>query len=134
MSHRSYVVAVLITLVLSAAVNGQMRRQAPPGMPDYDVAREKTVKGSIVRTYLGPLNELFIVEISVDGGALHLFLGPNEVIAKQTFTFTPGAPIEAIGMPGFKVNGGPALLTRQVTSGKQTLTLRDANGKPLNVP
>jgi hypothetical protein len=45
-------------------------------------------------------------------------------------TFTAGAAIQAIGVPGFKVNGGPAMLIRQITSAGRTLTLRDAAGKP----
>ena len=136
--YKYFSLTLLTTLSVSSAALGgsavpqeQMRRQAPGRtMAEYDPSQEKTVRGAIVRTYMGPLNDLFIVEITVDGSALHLFLGPAEAVAKHKFAFTPGAPIEAIGMPGFKVNGGPAMLTRQVKSGKQTLTLRDASGKP----
>jgi hypothetical protein len=47
------------------------------------------------------------------------------------FVFDKGAVIEAIGMPGFKINGLPALLTRRLTSGKLTLRLRDESGRPV---
>lgn len=130
MIHRLYAATMALAFLLAIDLHAQMRREAP-GLAEYNPSRETTVAGTIVRTYIGPLNDLFIVEITVGEKPLHLFLGPPDAIKKLKFAFTPGAAIEAIGMPGFKVNGGPALLTRQVKSGKQTLTLRDATGKPV---
>jgi len=74
---------------------------------------QTTVGVTIVRTYEGPYGELLIVETSVANRALQLFLAPPAVMKKQGFVFDKGAVTEAIGMPGFKVNGLPALLTRR---------------------
>jgi hypothetical protein len=124
-------VSVLVLVIaVSAGLAGQMRRQAPAGGPEYDPARETTVSGTIVRSYVGPLEQFTIVEITREGQPLHLFLAPPEVMKKQAMTFTAGAAIQAIGVPGFKVNGGPAMLIRQIASAGRTLTLRDAAGKP----
>jgi hypothetical protein len=129
MTNRLHIAVASMILLLGVSVDGQMRRQGP--MAEYDPARETTVKGTFVRSYLGPLGDLAIVEITAGGKPLHLFLGPPNEIDKLKVAFTKGAAIEAVAMPGFKVNGEPALLARQITSGKQKVTLRDASGKPV---
>jgi hypothetical protein len=130
MSICSRISLVVIVTLVAVGAEAQVRREPPPGgLAEYQVSRERIVKGTVVRTYQGPLNDLTILEIVADGKPLHLFLGPPAAVAKLKFSFPPGAAVEAIGMPGFKVNGGPALLTRQVKSAKQTVTLRDSTGK-----
>ena len=129
MIHSRHLAMVATVLLLGASLHAQMRRQGP--MAEYNPARETTVKGTVVRTYIGPLNDLSILEITVDGKALHLFLGPPDEVSKLKVAFPKGAVVEAIAMPGFKVNGEPAMLARQITSGTQKVTLRDATGKPV---
>jgi hypothetical protein len=123
----SIALSIAVALTLAAPLDGQLRRS---GGPEYDVAKEITVNGTIVKTYIGPMNELLILEIAVDGKPLHLLLAPPDSVKKTGFTFPAGAAVEVKGQPGFKVDGHGALLVREVKAGKQTLTLRDRSGKP----
>jgi hypothetical protein len=121
---------VVVALAASGTLCAQERRQAPDGGMRYDAKHETTVSGTIVRSYTGPFGELTIVEVAVDGKPLHLMLAPPDVVTKHRFDFTAGAAFSATGVPGFKVNGGVAMLIRELRVGKRTLTLRDAAGKP----
>src|SRR5687768_2249291 len=112
---RIEVAALLVFAVVgSGTLCAQERRQAPEGGMQYNARAETTVSGTMVRSYVGPFGELTILEVSVDGKALHLMLAPPDVVKKQRFDFTPGAAFDAIGVPGFKVNGGAAMLIREL--------------------
>ncbi|MCA1585823.1 MAG: hypothetical protein LC791_13990 [Acidobacteria bacterium] len=58
------------------------------------------------------------MEISVANRALQLLLAPPAVMKKQGLVFDKGAVIEAIGMPGFKVSGLPALRNASIDVGQ----------------
>ena len=129
MPIRQTISITALIVFTSVMCTAQERRQAPSGRQEYNTRLETNVAGIIVREYVGPMGELLIVETTVEGKPLHLFIGPPDVVKKRGVPFKPGAPFEAIGMPGFKVNGGTAMLIREFKSGGFTLTLRDASGK-----
>ena len=60
----------------------------------------------------------------MQGKTLNLLLGPPSWVKQQKFDVKSGATLEMTGVPGYKANGNPALLVRQIKAGKQTLTLR----------
>ncbi len=124
---------VTLSLLLSAAPIAQERRQAGGGGPrPYDLAAETTIRATAGRTFTipaGPQQEMVVLTVTTEGGALQLILAPPDVVKKQAFSVKEGAAVEVTGIPGFQVNGEPAMMTRQVKSGSQTLTVRDATGK-----
>ena len=132
----------LLTFALAGALAGiapvhaQERRASPDrpgdaGPRPYEVAGEQTVTGTFVRSFEGPFGELTIFETTVQGKTLNLLLGPPSWVKQQKFDVKSGATLEITGVPGYKANGNPALLVRQIKAGKQTLTLRRANGDPM---
>jgi hypothetical protein len=132
MARRHLAGIFTMALLLPAGAGGQERRQAG-GPPPYDSSRETTTTGTIVRDFTipaGPQRELAILTIAAASGTVHLILAPPDVVRKQKFVFTKGAPVEVKGIPGHHVNGEPAIMTRVVKSGKNTLTIRDETGKP----
>ena len=122
------IVSLAIALSMFVPAHTQMRRG---GGPEYNVTRETTLTGTMVKTYLGPFEELLILEITTGGEPLHLLLAPPAVVKKMPFDFKEGARVDVIGNPGFKVNGNVGMLVRELKSGKQMLTLRDKRGKPV---
>lgn len=121
---------LMLALAVPTALLAQERRQAG-GAGGYNAAAETTVKMVVVNTYTMPVGDnLLILAATVEGRPLQVILAPEEYVKKQAFTFTAGATVEVTGMPGAQVNGEPAMLARQVKSGRATLTLRDATGKP----
>jgi hypothetical protein len=134
-THRALTIALATTLAALAPARAQERRAAPDrggdaGPRPYLVAEEQTVTGTFVRSFEGPFGELTIFETTAQGKTLNLLLGPPAFVKQQKFEVAKGATLEVIGVPGYKANGNPALLVRQIRSGKQTLTLRTANGEP----
>jgi hypothetical protein len=132
----------ILTFVLAGVLAGlapthAQERRAPADRPGeagprpYDVAGEQTVTGTFVRSFEGPFGEMTIFETTVQGKTLNLLLGPPSWVKEQKFDLKSGATLEITGVPGYKAAGNPALLVRQIKSGKQTLTLRRANGDPM---
>jgi hypothetical protein len=135
-THRVLTIALATAVVALAPAQAQERRAAPGGAGEagprpYEAAQEETVTGTFVRSFDGPFGELTIYETTVQGKTLNLLLGPPAFVKQQKFEVASGATLEVIGVPGYKANGSPALLVRQIKSGKQTLTLRRPNGEPV---
>lgn len=133
MPNLRFMISLLaLALLLPAAPFGQERRQAG-GPPPYDVRAETTARGTAGKMYpfeSGPAGPMMILPVTVEGRTLQLILGPADFVEKQTVTIKDGVAVEVTGVPGFQLNGEPAMLTRQVKSGTATLTLRDAAGQP----
>jgi hypothetical protein len=129
------VFVIALAVVASATANGQeQRRQGPSGPPPYDVTAETTIKavaGRMSTIPAGPDRTMMIMAVTVEGGTLNLILAPPDYVKKQTFAVKEGETVDVTGVPGFRANGAPAMMIRQIKAGAQTLTLRDAKGQPL---
>jgi hypothetical protein len=129
---RAAVAGLAIGLMAYASPAAQERRSGGGG-PPYDVAAETTIKATVSRLFeipAGPDRRMTILTVTADGKTLHLILAPPDFMAKNTFAPKAGDTVEVTGVAGLRVNGEPAMLTRQVRSGGRTLTLRDATGRP----
>jgi hypothetical protein len=120
-----------ITLALPGLSSGQERRSPPPGPPPYDASAETTITAKAGPTFTMSVGQQFmILTVTSEGRVMHVILGPPDFVKKQPFTFKEGASVEVTGVPGYKVNSEPAMMARRLKAGTQTLTLRDAAGKP----
>ena len=135
--HRSIrsVLAIALAMAASAAATGQeMRRQGTPGAPPYNLAAETTIQavaGRMVTIEAGPDLTMMVMAVTAEGGALNLILAPPDYMKTQSFAVKEGETITVTAVPGFRANGGAAMVVRQIKAGAQTLTLRDAKGLPL---
>lgn len=104
------------------------------GGQQYNPATETTVKGKVdeVKQIPGPRGGPGGIHLMVktDQETLDVHLGPATFLEKQKFTFAKGDEIQVIGSK-VKIEGKDALIAREVKKGDKTLTLRNAQGKPL---
>ena len=108
-------IPALALLVAATLAGAQERRQGGP--PPYDPSVERTVAGTMVKTFTMPVGEGNLsLTATVDGKTLHAIMGPPDFIKEQKFTFKEGAKVEITGMPGFRVNSEPAMLARKKTA------------------
>ena len=125
-----------MTMVLAlsvGALGAQERRQSGGGGGQYNMANEKTVAATIVGVQTAepvPGETIAFLAVTVDGKPLNIFLAPPEWMEKQKFDFTPGAAAEITGVLGYRLNGD-AMMPRKIRIGAKTLTLRNAEGKPV---
>ena len=128
------VVAVVLTSIAPVAAQEGMRQPGPGGgLGPYDASSERTVSGSILRTYIipGATAEMMIAEITTSAGSLHLILGPSVEVQKLKFAFTKNLRVTVTGVGDRQVNGEPAMLVRKIVASGATLTLRDEHGTPV---
>ncbi len=128
---RMLLVALAVAAPLSLAAQ---ERRAGPG--PYDLSREVTVKGTVVRHYTMPSPasaepELSILAVTIEGRPVQLILGPSDFVKKQRTNFTASLKVEVTGLPGAHLNSEEAMIVRKVKAVTQTLTLRDETGKPM---
>ena len=135
MRRMTWCVTAMLVLAAMAAprVSAQERRQSGGGGGQYNLANEKTVSARVVGVQTdepAPGQTIAFLAVTVDGKALRIFLAPPEWMEKQKFEFTPGATAEITGVLGYRLNGD-AMMPRKIKIGAKTLTLRDAEGKPV---
>jgi hypothetical protein len=123
--------AILVTL-LPVLAAGQERRQGGP--PPYDPAKEVTVSAKVLGTETievpdGPA--MLLLTIDLNGVPTNVIVAPVAWMAKQGVAFKAGDSVTVVGLTGYKANGKPAVMPRSVKAGTKTLTLRDAEGKPV---
>jgi DNA polymerase III alpha subunit len=127
---------VLLSAVLLAAgttVTIEAQRRSPTGTaPTYDVATEVTLTGTVdeVKTIPGPgLQGGVHLMLRTAQEEIEVDLGPEEFLKKQNYRLNKGDDITVIGSR-VKRDAGEAVIARQVTRGKETMTFRDAKGFP----
>ncbi len=132
--------------VLVAASLGLCAQEPPPppqgappqgargGMMRYDATKEATFKGTVVEvitpTEAGPRNMVRLV-VKVDGKDLSVMVAPDEFLKEKKFTFAKDDALTILGMKMENPRGGgEMLIPREITKGKEVLTLRDKEGMP----
>jgi hypothetical protein len=70
------------------------------------------------------------LKLTTKEGIVEVHLGPSAYLAEKKFTINKG---DFLGIKGslVKIDGIDAVIARELTKGKDTLLLRDANGIPL---
>jgi hypothetical protein len=124
-------IAMCVVLV-PALARGQERRQGGP--PPYDATNEITVSAKVLGTEtieVGDRPAMLLLTIDVKGVPTNVIMAPVAWMAKQGVTFKEGDTVTVTGLSGYKANGKPGMMPRSVKAGTKTLTLRDADGKPV---
>jgi hypothetical protein len=123
--------ALLLTVGTVAAVEAQ--RRSPAGTaPNYDVATEVTLTGAIedVKTIPGPgLQGGVHLMLKTAKETIEIDLGPEWFLKRQNYQPNKGDDITVVGSR-VKRDAGEAVIARQITKGKETMTFRDEKGFP----
>jgi hypothetical protein len=123
--------ALLLAAGTLATVHAQ--RRSPTGTaPNYDVATEVTLTGAIeeVKTIQGPGMQGGVhLMLKTAKETIEIDLGPESFQKKQNYKLSKGDDITVIGSR-VKRDGGDAVIARQITRGKETMTFRDEKGFP----
>jgi hypothetical protein len=130
------VAAIALVFGLTPLASAQeMRRAGGNGLPPYNVAKESTITGQITGSELSPMPQgpsWLVLNVTVDGQAMHLFVGPEDWAREKGLAVAKGATIEATGVSdGMHFKGDAAMVVRQVKIGAKTMAVRAADGSPL---
>lgn len=120
-----FVLAVVALLVVSSTW-AQMRRG-----PRYDASAEITLKGTVEEVReRGPEGRTRTSLVVKSGDeTLNVLLGPSHFVEESKIKFAKGDKVEVVGVK-MDLRGNEMLMAREVKKGDQTLTLRDAEGRP----
>jgi hypothetical protein len=125
--------SVVLLLVAGSLVAVEAQRRSQGGTPpSYDVATEVTLTGAIedVKTIPGPgLQGGVHLMLRTAKEEIEIDLGPEWFLKKQNYRLNKGDDITVIGSR-VKRDTGEAVIARQVTRGKETMTFRDEKGFP----
>lgn len=126
----------LMLAVVLAGFGPLAGSQAQPGAGratrNYDPKTETNIKGTIeeVKQTTGKhgWSGMHLL-VTTASGTFDVHVGPSDYIAQRQFSFAKGDQIEVTGS---KIQAGETatLIAREIKTGGQTLTLRDAQGIP----
>lgn len=125
-----FMILIVTTFVTAVLAQGRGPGQ---GVPLYDPKTEVTLTGSVNDVLQQPCcsgrrTGTHLV-IQTQSETVEVSLGPTSYVEQKGFSFTKGDQVEVIGSR-VKLSGKDAIIARQVTKDKQTLTLRNAQGFP----
>ena len=131
-------VSIVTAAVLAVGVVSIASAQGGRGSPMYDVKTETTITGTVesIETITGPGGRgrrglggtHLIVKTKTD--TLEVHVGPTAYLTEQKITLAKGDTVEILGSR-VTIDDEPVLLARQITTGANKWTLRDASGRPL---
>jgi hypothetical protein len=113
---------------LAQTTKGQHR-----AMRKYDPAAEITLTGTVldVKTIMTPSGqETTRIVVGSENGETEVELGPSTFMSEKGLEPAKGDQAVAIGSMT-KIEGSDVLLAREITLGRRTLELRDAQGVPV---
>jgi hypothetical protein len=126
------------TLLTAAAVSMVMAQAGTGASPMYDVRAEATISctvdsvdtvtGAGGRGCCGPGGTHLMVKTEKETLAVHV--GPTTYLTEKGITLAKGDVLEILGSR-VTIDGGPAVIARQIKKGDNTWTLRDTSGRPL---
>lgn len=132
--------AVLTSLGLAA-----QEPPPPPARPDaprgggmmrpYDATKEATFKGTVAEVKENTRGERTMVTlvVTIEGKDVPVNLGPDTLLKEKKITFAKGDAVTILGVK-METPRGEMIVPREITKGKETLTLRDKEGKPTWAP
>jgi hypothetical protein len=133
-NSRTMLIGLLV--LLAALPASATRRKSPPKPPEpvYDRAREVVVRGAVeeVRSPTGRFNPLSVQQIVVltESGPVLVQLAPSSYLKSKDFSCIKGDTVEVTGARA-AIGEQQVVLARQVRAGDKTVTLRDADGRPV---
>ncbi len=126
----------LLLLALLAPVSALAQAEAPAGQKSkvkYDPATVVTVKGTVLgetRVDRGKGHKAVHLVVKVGDDQVSVHLGPDNWVDRQSVKFAKGDEVTVKGSK-FTYNGKYGLIAQTVAKGSETLTARDAAGKPV---
>ncbi len=118
--------------VLVLGVGAIALAQGGRGMHNYNPNTEVTVKGTVddVQQHVGSRRRSGThLVLTAESGNLPVHVGPAAYIAGQQFSFAKGEQVEVVGSK-VSLDGGEAIIAREIKKDGRTLVLRNAQGVP----
>jgi hypothetical protein len=131
---RSFATIFIVAAVLGTWIPTASAQRRGSQTPRYDAATEVTLRGTIQevrqttgmgRRHLGGTH----LTLKTDTDTVEVHLGPAAFIAEQKLVLTGGDAVEVVGSR-VTVAGTTAILARELRTGDQVVTFRDAQGFP----
>ncbi len=124
----------LLALLCAVGIPVALAQPGPGGMrmPRYDTSTETTITGTVQEVIAMNSGRMAGTHLMVktESGAIEVHLGPNQFLSQAGFQFAKGDAVSIVGSK-VTIRGVSALLAREVTKDKKTLTLRDKTGRPM---
>jgi hypothetical protein len=101
----------------------------------YDASREQTLQGTVVGVKVdarGP-GRMVLLTFSTDAATWKVMAGPQEVLRKQGLSLAVKDVLTIVGAPA-AVPDGQGFVARTITRDGTTVTLLDADGRPMGGP
>jgi hypothetical protein len=121
----------LLASVTLLAADGQRRTLAQTA-PNYDVAKEVTLTGTVdtVKIIPGPGQQSGVhLMLKTAKETIEIDLGPDWFLTQQKIQFAAGDAVTVIGSR-VKIAANESVIARQIKRGEVTLTFRDEKGFP----
>ena len=129
-----------ISALLTVAAGSIVMAQTGTGgaSPMYDVKTETTIKGTVesVDTVTGAAGRGrqavggTHLTVKTEKETLAVHVGPTAYLTEKGITLAKGDTLEILGSR-VMIDQEPVVIARQIKKGDNTLTLRDASGRPL---
>jgi hypothetical protein len=127
--QRTLAISVCVLGATAFAENNQPVKSAGPA---YSAATVVDVDGTIAAVRTAPAGSALEgthLMVKTKTGMMDVYLGPTEFLRIFKTNFPVGNEVEAIGSK-VKFENSDVILTREVSVGAATITLRDTHGAP----
>ena len=119
-------IGLLLALAIPAAA-----AQKKDSEPKYDSATEVTLKGTVqeLKQVEAAKGDIHLI-VKTDSGVFEVCLCPQKFLDEVELGFKSGDAVTVVGSK-VKMEEREVVLAREITSGNNTLTLRDKKGNPV---
>lgn len=127
--------AVCVILVADPAAAARKRRATQPVAPAYDTRSEVTVRGTVDDVLESVLASWRTaaqrIVVATDEGPVTVELAPSSFLKARYFSCVRGDTVELVGSRVPAAKGEFVVLARELRRRGASLTLRDAEGRPV---
>jgi len=126
--------AMMVLSFLAAPAGAQMAATTSKKSTaaKYDVKDETTLSGTVTSIVTQPRKGMLLgghLMLSTSSGAVDAYLGPFAFMGGNPLSVSIGESVQVVGET-MKLGSSQVFVTRTVTAGSQTYTIRNQNGFP----
>jgi hypothetical protein len=125
-------ILVLLAIAVSTAVAQRGGGMGPGPRTQYDASKETKITGTIeeIKTMDTMCAAGTHLVVKTETGNVEVGVGPSQFLQEKKLDLKKGDKVEILGAKTQTRRMGEIFVARQITSGDQTLTLRDEKGIP----